>query len=99
MKYLVPMARTRGEDGEALSESIAKHHLTSREVGDLYKAWRDGSRDVRRRVLESPELFLRARREVEEPPVQVRPAKVLLQDLELVGKLGATRGEEVARRI
>src|SRR5260370_808651 len=92
MKYVVPVAGRRGEACEALSESIAKHHLTSREVGDLYKAWRDGSRDVRRRVLESPELFLRARREVEESPVQVRPGKVLLQDLELVGKL-ARRAE------
>jgi len=92
MKYLVPMARAGRDDCLVLSESIAKHHLTSREVGDLYKAWRDGSSDVRRRVLESPELFLRAQRELEELPVQVRPAAVLLQDLELVGKL-ARRAE------
>src|SRR5260370_24462474 len=92
MRYLVPMPRRRGEACEAVSEPMAKHHARSREVGDLYKAWRDGSRDVRRRVLESPELFLRARREVEESPVQVRPGKVLLQDLELVGKL-ARRAE------
>jgi ParB/RepB/Spo0J family partition protein len=92
MKYLVPLARSKREDCEVLAESIAKHHLTSREVGDLYRAWRDGSWDVRRRVLESPELFLRARRELDALPVQVRPAKVLLQDLELVGKL-ARRAE------
>ena len=93
MKYLVPLARAKREDCEVLSEVIAKHHLTSREVGDLYKAWRDGSRDVRRRVLESPELFLRAQRELEEAhPVEVRAADGLLRDLELLGKL-ARRAE------
>jgi ParB/RepB/Spo0J family partition protein len=93
MKYLVPLARAKREDCEVLSEAIAKHHLTSREVGDLYKAWRDGSGDVRRRVLESPELFLRALRELEEAhPVEVRAADALLRDLDLVGKL-ARRAE------
>jgi len=93
MKYLVPLSRAKREDCEVLSEAIAKHHLTSREVGDLYKAWRDGSRDVRRRVLESPELFLRAQRELEEAhPVEVRAADGLLRDLDLLGKL-ARRAE------
>jgi len=93
MKYLVPLSRAKREDCEVLSEAIAKHHLTSREVGDLYKAWRDGSRDVRRRVLESPKLFLRAQRELEdEHPVEVRAADGLLRDLELVAKL-ARRAE------
>src|SRR5271169_1833635 len=87
MKYLVPMARAGRDDCLLLSEAIAKHHLMSREVGDLYRAWRDGSSDVRRRVLKSPELFLRAQRELEELPVQVQPAVVVLQDLELAGKL------------
>lgn len=93
MKYLVPLARAKREDCEVLSEAIAKHHLTSREVGELYKAWRDGSLDMRRRVLESPELFLRAQRELEEAhPVEVRAADALLRDLDLVGKL-ARRAE------
>ena len=93
MKYLVPMARAKRDDCEVLSQAIAEHQLTSREVGDLYKAWRDGSRDVRRRVLESPELFLRAQRELEEAhPVEVRAADGLLRDLALVGRL-ARRAE------
>jgi ParB family chromosome partitioning protein len=93
MKYLVPLSRAKREDCEVLSEAIAKHQLTSREVGDLYRAWRDGSLDVRRRVLESPELFLRAQRELDEVhPVEVRAADGLLRDLDLVGKL-ARRAE------
>lgn len=93
MKYLVPLARAQRDDCEVLSEAIAKHRLSSREVGELYQAWRDGSRDVRRRVLESPELFLRAQRELEQAhPVEVRAADGLLRDLDLVGKL-ARRAE------
>lgn len=93
IKYLVPLARTKREDCEVLSEAIAKHHLTSREVGELYRAWREGSWDMRRRVLEDPELFLRAQRELEEEhPVEVRAADGLLRDLELVGRL-ARRAE------
>jgi ParB family chromosome partitioning protein len=93
IKYLVPLARANREDCEVLSEVIAKHHLTSREVGELYRAWREGSWDMRRRVLEDPELFLRAQRELEEShPVEVRAADGLLRDLELVGRL-ARRAE------
>jgi len=92
MKYLVPMARGRREDCEGFADSIAKHHFTSRDIADLYKAWRDGSGDVRRRVLESPELFLRAQRELEELPVPHSPTQELLRDLELVGRL-ARRAE------
>jgi ParB family chromosome partitioning protein len=88
IKYLVPLSRAKREDCEVLSEAIAKHQLTSREVSDLYRAWRDGSRDVRRRVLEDPGLFLRAQRELEEAhPVLVRAADGLLRDLALVGRL------------
>jgi ParB/RepB/Spo0J family partition protein len=93
IKYLVPLARARREDCEVLSQAIATHHFTSREVSNLYRAWREGSRDVRRRVLEDPELFLRAQRELEEEhPVEVRAAERLLRDLELMGRL-ARRAE------
>jgi ParB family chromosome partitioning protein len=93
IKYLVPLARARREDCELLSEAIAKQQLTSREVGELYRAWREGSRDVRRRVLEAPGLFLRAQRELEEEqPALVRAADGLLRDLALVGRL-ARRAE------
>lgn len=88
MKYLVPLARAKREDCEALSEAIAKHHFTSREIGDLYRAWREGSWDMRRRVLEDPGLFLRAQRELEEEhPAPVRAAEGLLRDLDLLGRL------------
>lgn len=88
MKYLVPLARAKREDCEALSEAIAKHHFMSREVGELYRAWREGSWDLRQRVLEDPKLFLRAKRELEEEhPIEVRAAAGLLRDLELVGRL------------
>jgi ParB/RepB/Spo0J family partition protein len=93
IKCLVPLARTKREDCEVLSEAIAKHHFTSREVGELYRAWREGPWDMRRRVLEDPELFLRAQRELEEEhPVEVRVADTLLRDLELVEAADVRRG-------
>ena len=92
MKYLVPMARGSREDCEAFALSIAQHHFTSREIGDLYKAWRDGSGDVRRWVLENPELFLRAQRELEEASPPHPPPREVIRDLELVGRL-ARRAE------
>jgi ParB/RepB/Spo0J family partition protein len=87
MKYLVPMARGSREDCEAFALSVAEHHFTSREIGDLYKAWRDGSGDVRHRVLESPELFLRVQRELEEASPPQPPAREVIRDLELAGRL------------
>jgi ParB family chromosome partitioning protein len=93
IKYLVPLSRAKREDCEVLAEAITKHQLTSREVGEVYRAWREGSRDVRRRVLGDPGLFLRAQREIEEEhPVMVRAADRLLRDLALVGRL-ARRAE------
>ena len=99
MKYLVPLARAKREDCEVLSEAIAKHHLTSREVGDLYGAWRDGSLDVRRRVLESPKLFLRAQRELEESTPWRSAPRMGCSATWSVAKAGAACGEEVAGRI
>lgn len=88
MKYLVPLARAKREDCEALSEAIAKHHFTSREVGELYRAWREGPWDMRRRVIEDPKLFLRVKRELEEEhPAPVHAVEGLLRDLDLVGRL------------
>lgn len=87
-KYLVPMARAKPSDCEQLAEAIAHYKFSSQEVGQLYAAWRDGPLHLRRRVLEDPKLFLRARREIEQQePVAVRATDDLIRDLELVSSL------------
>jgi ParB family chromosome partitioning protein len=63
MKYLVPVARIRVDDCEHMAAAFATQHCTTREAGQLYTAWREGSRQVRERILEAPELFLKTQRQ------------------------------------
>jgi ParB/RepB/Spo0J family partition protein len=86
MKHLVPMARAKPKDCEQLAAAIAPLRLPTREVGDLYRAWRDGGRKVRERLLTEPGLFVKARREMGQAP-PAPTAETLLRDLDLVGVL------------
>jgi ParB/RepB/Spo0J family partition protein len=92
MKYLLPMARAKRGDGEALAATAAKEKLTTREIGELYAAWRDGTATLRRRLIEDPLLFLKTRRELAQEPVSPSPVRSVLRDLEVVGAL-ARRAE------
>ena len=65
-KHLVPLARANRDDCERLAENIASHHLSSREVGEIYAAWRDAAPTVREHIVDDPQLFLRTRRAVAE---------------------------------
>ena len=49
-KYLVPLARV-----------IAPERLSSREIGELYAAWRDAAPAGRERLVANPRLFLRSK--------------------------------------
>jgi len=72
MKYLVPMARVKVEDCERMSAAFVKHRCDTRQAGQLYAAWRDGTRAVRERILTEPELFLKTQRQ----PPAAKPAAV-----------------------
>ena len=86
MKHLVPMARAKTEDCERLAQAIAPLSLSTREVGELYAAWRGSGPALRERLLAEPRLFVKARRELEkEPPTP--SAAGLLRDLDLAGAL------------
>ena len=60
MRYLLPMARAKRSDCEALAATVAKEKLTTREVSYLYAAWKDASPARRRCLIEDPLLFLKA---------------------------------------
>lgn len=65
----------------AHSHTFALHRFSCREAGELYAAWRLASPPIRSRILDSPELFLKARRHAEPQP----PARdELRRDLDLV---------------
>lgn len=88
MKHLLPMARANAEACVALCTAIAGHRLSTREVGQLYTAWREGSSAMRSRVLAEPLLFLKARREMQaEPAVPTAPAEELLKQIDLLGAM------------
>lgn len=98
MKYLVPMARAHRADCLRLAEAIAQYQFTNAQVAELYAAWREGRPALRERLLEEPELFLRARRELQEPPVALPGTEALLRDLELMAAL-ARRAQKQWRQI
>jgi ParB family chromosome partitioning protein len=85
MKYLVPVARIGVEDCQRMAAAFAAHHCTTREAGQLYTAWREGSRQVRERILAAPELFLKTQRQPQTPPVT--EAAALVRDLEMTAAI------------
>lgn len=82
MKCLIPVARANRSDCERMAEVFAKHQFTCRQAGEIYAAWREASASVRQRILDSPELFLKARDQVE--PQAGSAAEELLRDLTMV---------------
>jgi ParB/RepB/Spo0J family partition protein len=63
MKYLAPVARVNGEDCARMAAVFVQHRCDTRQAGQLYTAWREGSRVVRERILAEPELFLKTQRQ------------------------------------
>ena len=83
MKFLVPMARIQLEDCQRMAAIFAEHHCDSRQAGQLYAAWRDGTDAIRKRILEAPDLFLKAQRQTE-PKAAAPDVSELFRDLETV---------------
>jgi ParB family chromosome partitioning protein len=80
MKYLVPIARVSAEDCARMAAALVQHRCDTRQAGQLYAAWKDGSRVVRERILAEPELFLKTQRQ---PPAVRAAAAALERDLEM----------------
>jgi ParB/RepB/Spo0J family partition protein len=83
MKFLPPIARVSLDECRQMAAAFVKLHCNTRQAGQLYAAWRDGSRKTRERILQQPELFLKAQRQVEPKPPPT-PAEELLRELEMV---------------
>jgi ParB/RepB/Spo0J family partition protein len=100
MKYLVPVARVNVEDCERMAAAFAAHHWNTREAGQLYTAWRGGSRVVRARILAAPELFLKTQRQPPAPAASALPpatqAAALERDLEMAVAIVERAGRRLA---
>ena len=81
MKYLVPVARVDADDCARMAAAFVAHHCDTRQAGQLYTAWRKGTRVARERILAEPELFLKTQRQ----PTAAKPAAVeqVERDLEM----------------
>ena len=91
MKYLVPLARANPEDCGRLVENLGGAHLSVRQMGKLYTAWRTGDTRQRERIIEKPLICLKADEEVlrPDPPFENREdkARALLRDLDIIGSV------------
>ena len=96
MKYLAPVARVNVEDCERMAAAFVQHRCDTRQAGQLYAAWREGSRVVRERILAEPELFLKTQRQ----PLATRPAAVALdRELEMAVAILHRAGRRLAEAL
>jgi ParB family chromosome partitioning protein len=96
MKYLVPVARGSVDDCQQMAAAFARHKFTSRQAGQLYVAWREASPQIRQRLLEQPQLFLKTQRETE-PQVARSSLQELLRDLEMIAAIAHRANRRVSR--
>jgi len=96
MKYLVPVARVNVEDCARMAAAFVQHRCDTRQAGQLYAAWRDGSRVVRERILAEPELFLKTQRQ---PPATRPAAAGLERDLEMAVAILHRAGRRLAEAL
>jgi ParB family chromosome partitioning protein len=96
MKYLVPMARVNVKHCERMAAALVEHRCDTRQAGQLYAAWRQGSGVVRERILTEPELFLKTQRQAP----ATRPAAVALErDLEMAVAILQRAGRRLAEAL
>jgi ParB/RepB/Spo0J family partition protein len=86
MKYLVPVARLNLDHCQRMAAAFVQHRCNTRQAGQLYAAWREGSRVVRERILAEPELFLKTQRQPPPAPATTQAAG-LQRDLEMAAAI------------
>jgi ParB family transcriptional regulator, chromosome partitioning protein len=95
MKYLAPVARVNIEDCQRLADAFQTHRFTSRQASALYAAWRDASPQIRQRILDNPQLFLKAHQQAEPQPPPL--ADELLRDLTMIVQITNRASRRLAR--
>jgi ParB family transcriptional regulator, chromosome partitioning protein len=81
MRYLVPVARVSLEQCATMAAALVECRCNAREAGQLYRAWREGTRVVRERLLAAPALFLKTQQNPESETKSA--AGQLRRDLEI----------------
>lgn len=91
--YLVPLTRVNGAQGRLLAERIRGLGLTNRQLGEIYASYRRAGAEARRRIVEEPALFLKAKAAAEADGALSEKQNRCLKNLELIGgvSLGLAR--------
>jgi len=97
MKCLVPVARVSLDHCQQMAAAFARYKFTSRQASQLYAAWREASPEIRQRLLEQPQLFLKLQREAEPEVPTTSPVEELSRDLEMIAAI-AHRANRRLRR-
>lgn len=88
--FLVPLTRVNGEDGRRLAEKVRGLGLTNRQMSELYACYRASAPTVRRRIVEEPALFLKARAAAKEAQVEAgldEKQQRCMKNLALIGNV------------
>jgi len=96
MKSLVPLARKNRVHCEQLVESLGSHRITTRQMAQLYAAWRAGDQEQKERIIRAPRLFLRAV-EVSTPALPCDEIGWLVRDLGALDEALGRAHESVSR--
>jgi ParB family transcriptional regulator, chromosome partitioning protein len=97
MKCLVPVARVSLDQCQQMAVAFAQYKFSSRQASQLYAAWRDASPDIRQRLLEQPQLFLKLQREAEPEVPAASSLEELSRDLEMIAALARRANRRLGR--
>lgn len=86
MKYLLPVARSSLRECQQMAGAFASCKFSTRQAGQVYAAWRQASPQIRQRILEQPQLFLKVQGEAAPQPAPGAIEQVV-RDLELIAAL------------
>lgn len=87
-RSLVPLARANRDHAERLVAHLGALRPTTRQIAALYVAWRAADLETRERIVDHPELFLKA--QASEPPQEVDAVTDLVRSIETIS--GACHG-------
>jgi ParB/RepB/Spo0J family partition protein len=99
MKFLAPVARVSVEDCQRLATAFARQKCNTRQAGQLYAAWRQASPASRQRILDQPQLFLKAQRQSGLDPPEAGgapPGAALLRELKTVVAIASRASRRLA---
>jgi len=86
-KYLLPVARSSLQECRQLAAAFARCQCTTRQAGQLYAAWRKTSPQIRQRIFEQPQLFLKTQSQPASPPTAGSSIPQVLRDLEIIAAI------------